>query len=190
MRLGYADPPYIGQAKKHYGDQPSFAGEVDHAQLLERLNREFPDGWALSCKSDATELAWLIQQAEKAGGKVRLGVWVKPFASFKPNVNPGYCFEPVLFMGGRKRGRGKPTLRDFVSANITLGRGLPGAKPDDFSRWVFEFLGMEPGDQLVDLFPGTGAVGNLWVELGTPLCGDGACSQPRHHGPCTILESD
>ena len=37
----YADPPYIGQAKKHYGLE-----EVDHKALI--LDLEAYDGWALS----------------------------------------------------------------------------------------------------------------------------------------------
>src|SRR5262252_4412119 len=45
-RLAYADPPYPGQAKRLYGPHPDYAGEVDHAALIGRLN-EF-DGWALS----------------------------------------------------------------------------------------------------------------------------------------------
>jgi hypothetical protein len=32
-----ADPPYPGQSKKHYADHPDYAGEVDHAELVERL---------------------------------------------------------------------------------------------------------------------------------------------------------
>ena len=50
------------------------------------------------------------------------------------------------------------TPKDVVSANITLKRGLTGAKPEAFCRWMFAVLGMQPGDELVDLFPGTGAV--------------------------------
>jgi hypothetical protein len=30
VKIAYADPPYPGQAKKHYGDHPDYAGEVDH----------------------------------------------------------------------------------------------------------------------------------------------------------------
>jgi len=45
MRFAYADPPYMGQAKKHYSHDPNCA-EVDHAALIERLNAY--DGWALS----------------------------------------------------------------------------------------------------------------------------------------------
>lgn len=36
MRIGYADPPYIGCAHL-YADQPSYAGEVDHLALVARL---------------------------------------------------------------------------------------------------------------------------------------------------------
>jgi site-specific DNA-adenine methylase len=48
IRFAYADPPYIGQSKRLYGDHPDYAGEVDHAELIDRLMAEFPDGWALS----------------------------------------------------------------------------------------------------------------------------------------------
>jgi len=37
VKIGYADPPYIGQSAKHYKDHPDYAGEVDHADLVERL---------------------------------------------------------------------------------------------------------------------------------------------------------
>ena len=36
MRVAYADPPYIGQAKRHYSHDPRCA-EVDHADLVEKL---------------------------------------------------------------------------------------------------------------------------------------------------------
>ncbi len=45
-RLAYADPPYPGTSLKYYGDQPDYAGEVDHAELVSRLQGY--DGWALS----------------------------------------------------------------------------------------------------------------------------------------------
>ena len=93
---------------------------------------------------------------------MRVGAWVKPFAAFKPNVNPAYAWEPVVFQGGRKRGRTEDTTRDWVSANITLQRGLSGVKPDAFSFWLFNLLGMERGDEFIDLFPGSGAVTRAW----------------------------
>jgi len=38
-----------------------------------------------------------------------------------------------------------------------------GAKPPRFCSWVFRVLGLEHTDELVDLFPGSGAVGRAWV---------------------------
>jgi hypothetical protein len=87
----------------------------------------------------------------------RVGAWVKPFAVFKPNVNPAYAWEPFIWRGGRKGDRTRATVRDWASANITLKRGLTGAKPRDFCRHILDVLGFEPGDDIVDMFPGTGA---------------------------------
>lgn len=152
LRFAYADPPYIGQARKHYGAD---AKEVNHALLIAHLMTF--DGWALSLSSPSIQaIAPLLPPGH------RWGAWVKPFASFKPGVNPGYCWEPVVFFGGRKLGRDVPTVRDFVSANITLKKGVSGAKPEPFCCWLFEFLGMRAGDEFTDVFPGSGAVGVAW----------------------------
>jgi hypothetical protein len=159
MKFAYADPPYIGQAKKHYGRESSYGGEVDQKALIERLCREYPDGWALSSSSSA-----LKKILSYCPDDVRVMAWVKPFASFKPGVNPAYAWEPVIIRGGRRRGRELPTVRDWVSANITLKKGLCGVKPPAFSKWVFEVLGMMSGDELADIFPGSGAVSTAWNE--------------------------
>jgi hypothetical protein len=159
MRFAFVDPPYIGQAKRHYADDPSGiqAAEVDHAMLLEDL-REY-DAWALCLSS--TTLQTVLALCPPG---VRVGAWVKPFASFKPGVNPAYAWEPVIFWGGRPRGRDVPTVRDWVSANITLQRGTHGAKPDAFCYWVFEFVGLQAGDEFYDLYPGSGAVTRAWHQ--------------------------
>src|SRR6185369_12543628 len=52
VKLAIADPPYPGQAAKHYADHPDYAGEVDHAELLKRLDTDY-DGWALHTSSVA-----------------------------------------------------------------------------------------------------------------------------------------
>lgn len=159
MRFGYADPPYIGQAKRHYSADPKCA-EVDHVELIARLNRDYPDGWALSCHTPS--LGYLLSLAPK---DVRVCAWVKPFASFKPGVRVAYAWEPVLVRGGRGRMVGR-TVRDWVSANIVLKAGLSGAKPPEFCRWLMEVLGVQPGDEFHDLFPGTGRVGDVAREVG------------------------
>src|SRR5262245_27041728 len=128
--------------------------EVDHQELVDRLVSEYPDGWALSTNS--TSLQYVLGLCPD---NVRIMAWVKPFAVFKPNVNPAYAWEPVIVSGGRKRTRQQPTVRDWVSANITLKKGLVGAKPDGFCDWLLDVLNIEPEDHLDDLFPGTGSMG-------------------------------
>jgi hypothetical protein len=94
---------------------------------------------------------------------VRIAAWVKPFAVFKPHVNPAYAWEPVIWRGGRlKRDRGEPTVRDWVSAEITLQKGLTGAKPEAFCWWLFDLLGLQTNDTVTDMYPGTGVVGRTW----------------------------
>lgn len=141
-RIAYADPPYIGQAKKHYSKSAEVEGreakEVDHSKLIAFL--ETFDCWALSLSSPS-----LQQIIALCPPDVRVAAWVKPFCAFKPNVNPAYAWEPVLFRGARKKTRQDPTIRDWVSANITLRKGLTGAKPEPFSLWLFDLLGVESG---------------------------------------------
>lgn len=155
MRFAYADPPYIGQAKKHYSHDPKCA-EVDHAELIERMNREY-DAWALSLSTPS-----LRQILPLCPPDVRVMAWVKPFCAFKVNVNPAYAWEPVIVRGGRKRTREQETVRDWVSVGITLRRGLVGAKPERFCHWLFEVVNLQASDEFHDLFPGSGAVSRAW----------------------------
>jgi len=159
MRVAYADPPYPGLAH-YYKAQPEYTGELDFRDLLARLGHDYPDGWALSLHSPALRTILPLCPPE-----TRVTAWVKPFASFKPGVGVAYAWEPVLVYGGRRRTREQPTVRDWIAANITLQRGLVGAKPDVFCYWLFEVLGLEPGDEFVDLFPGTGAVTRAWERF-------------------------
>lgn len=154
IRVAIADPPYIGCAG--FYDENT---EVDHAELVTRLVDEYPDGWALCLHSPS-----LKQILNLCPDDVRVMAWVKPFAVFKPNVNPAYSWEPVIVRGGRKRTREQDTVRDWVSANITLRRGMVGVKPDEFSYWLFEVLNLQPGDTLDDLYPGTGAITSAWAK--------------------------
>lgn len=163
MKFAYADPPYLGCGSKHYAKEHAEAAFCDspswHEALIRKLVEEHPDGWALSASSPS-----LITILPMCPLDVRVMAWVKPFASFKPNVGVAYTWEPVIVRGGRKRTRDQPTIKDHVSASITLERGLTGVKPWQFCTWIFDVLNVRPGDELVDMFPGSGAVSGALKE--------------------------
>ena len=169
MKFAYADPPYIGQAKRHYG-----CPEVDHGALISRLNTDYPDGWALSLSSPT-----LHQILSLCPSDVRIAVWCKSFCAFKRGVRPAYAWEPVIYRGGRnpvngfraaippKNGK-QCTPKDFIVASITMRKGLVGAKPDKVCSWILDLLNVQVGDTVDDLFPGTGAMTRIAAERTTP----------------------
>jgi hypothetical protein len=163
MRFAYADPPYIRQAKRHYSHDARCA-EVNHRVLLGYLCENF-DGWALSASSSSLREILMLDTCPP---DVRIASWVKPFAAFKPNVNPAYTWEPVLFYGGRKRDRKEPTVKDHVIESITMRKGLAGAKPVKFCYWMFGLMGAQEGDEFTDVFPGTGIVSLAWSSFSQP----------------------
>jgi hypothetical protein len=160
MRFAYADPPYPEMSRKYYRDHPDFAGEVDHRELVDRLVAEYPDGWALSTSAAATRLVW-----ELCPEGTRLAVWVNGPRKVK-SYTALHAYESVLIYGGRPREA--PVVADLCDALIYGGRqrshpgALPGMKPAQFCEWVFQLLGATAGDQLDDLFPGSGAVARAW----------------------------
>ncbi len=159
MKIGYSDPPYIGCAHL-YKDHPDYAGEVDHAALIERLQTEF-DGWVLHASATPHSMAILAPLVESTGA--RWCTWVKGFAAFKRNVSVAYAWEPVIIKPARKPVVSKRlVMRDWIQESITLKRGLTGAKPEAVCHWAFELVGARPDDELHDLFPGTGAVERAW----------------------------
>jgi len=157
VRLGYADPPYPGCAG-YYKDHPDYAGEVDHAELIARLERDY-DGWILHTSStNGLRLVMPLLPPE-----ARVMAWVKGFAAFKRNVSVAYAWEPVIVKAARKPVvTGRVTMRDWIECPITLKRGLCGAKPEKVCHWAFEMVGARPEDELHDMYPGTGAVTRAW----------------------------
>lgn len=152
MRFAYADPPYPGMGY-HYDDGRSY--DVNHTALISHL--ETYDGWALSTAS-----VTLAEVLPLCSPDVRIAAWVKPFASFKPNVDPAYAWEPVLFRSARTTDNERVTVRDWCAVNITMRRGFVGAKPARFVWWMLELIGWSEGNEFDDLFPGSGAVGEAF----------------------------
>ncbi len=159
VRIGYADPPYIGCAHL-YKDHPDYAGEVDHAQLIDRLQSEY-QGWVLHASATPHSMAILAPLVEKTGA--RWMTWVKGFAAFKRNVPVAYAWEPVIVKPARKPVVSKRlVMRDWIQESITLKRGLTGANPEAVCHWAFEMVAARPEDDLHDMFPGSGAVMRAW----------------------------
>jgi hypothetical protein len=118
------------------------------------------DGWALSASMPS--LAALLPGAPP---DTRVAAWVKPFAAYKRNVRVAYTWEPVLWHRIAPRRPGDPVGRDHLSEPITLKRGLVGAKPETFARWLAVLVGWQPGDHVTDVFPGTGVVGRTFAGI-------------------------
>jgi hypothetical protein len=156
VRLGYADPPYIGCAHLYVEKR-----EVDHIALVKRLEANF-DGWVLHASAANHSEEILAPLMSKAGA--RKGIWVKQFAAFKRNVSVAYAWEPVYIKALRKPVVSKRlVMRDWIMEPITMKRGLTGVKPEKVCHWAFELAAARPEDELIDLFPGTGAVMRAWA---------------------------
>lgn len=175
MVFAYADPVYLGCSKLYPEHPESYVWDDPerHRQLVEQLVSEFPDGWAmsLSMPSLRTILPMCPEDA-------RVAAWVKTFCAFKKGVRPCYAWEPVIIWRGRNpsivahpppvKGGKQTTPKDFTITEgpalpqpITLKKGLTGAKPEAFCEWVLDLLNVCPGDEVVDLFPGTGVMGRV-----------------------------
>lgn len=158
MRFAYADPPYLGCAERLYGHLHPEAADYDnvetHHALIDRLVADFPDGWALSCGSK--DLQVLLPRCPT---DVRVAAWVKTWTALVLPVK--YAWEPVIFRGGHKGQFGNVRARDWLQSAPAM-RGFTGAKPDEFSFWLFDIFGATKDDEFVDLFPGSGSVTRAW----------------------------
>jgi hypothetical protein len=160
VKFAFADPPYLGQARKHYGNHPDYAGEIDHGALIGRLAAY--DGWALClsvkslpvilplCPPNALVLAWFKPIAPPLGDHRRYNwepVIVVPLRRYKPGYVPtAVIASPPQF-----------TFRDRPACHVI------GEKPEEFAHWVFASAGLVRGDEMDDLFPGSGAITRAWA---------------------------
>lgn len=157
LRVAFADPPYPGLAH-YYRDQPTYAGEVDHVALIDRLRNEFLDGWALSTSSAA-----LRELLPLCPHDARVCAWVKPNAPSPKTYGLHSRWEALIVVPARRL---QPGMSDWLLSSPARlgGETLIGRKPLAFCAFLFRALGLRPGDELVDLFPGTGIVGRAWAE--------------------------
>lgn len=165
IRVAYADPPYPGLAARYYSREATYGGEVDHRELVARLVAGWPDGWALS-----TSAAALRDVLPLCPEGTRVCAWSKPHGIPSTTMGLHNVWEPLLVWRGRQL---PPGVRDHLSALPARGGGeLVGRKPLAFVTWMFACLGLQPGDVVDDLYPGTGIVGRTWAAVSSGAPGD------------------
>ena len=189
MRFAIADPPYPpslstrsdladggtrvtsrSRARRWYGDGTRGHSDsppadfhpdagiwddpAEHRALLESLMSTY-DGWAIATSSDGLEayrplpigarvLVWHVPNRIPSGSRI-LSRWEAVIA----------------FVPESRRGREGATMVADVLVEPAPAIGFAGAKPPQWTRWVLAVLGYDPAtDYVVDLFPGSGAVGD------------------------------
>ena len=170
--FAFADPPYVGLAKKHYGKHRDYDGEVNMAALIARMREEY-DGWVL-CLSEKS-LPIILPMCPEG---VIVGAWFKPIA---PPLGDHfrYNWEPVVVSPVRRYGPGYVPHALIESPPMFTFRAKPaahviGEKPEAFAHWVFALAGLTRDDEMDDLFPGSGAIGRAWeTYVPGPTVGDG-----------------
>jgi hypothetical protein len=94
FRLAYADRPYRGNAFL-YRDHPDYAGEIDYAELIRRLQLDY-EGWALS-----TSAAALPAVLALCPPRIQVAAWHKGERTTRSGY-PLDAWEPVICHGGRQ----------------------------------------------------------------------------------------
>lgn len=162
IRVAYADPPYPKLARKYYADE-----EVDHVALVGRLEAEFPDGWALSTSKKALPAVLALCPDD-----VDVNVWRNGPRGTTKSFRARNAWEALIIRGGRPYVEGVAEdlhdLLDWHGRQHSHPDALVGMKPAAFCEWMFRLLGLQRGDTLVDLFPGSGAVGRAWRLYTSP----------------------
>jgi hypothetical protein len=178
VRFAYADPPYLGRAEYYVAHHPEamiWDDPTTHNKLIDRLQAEYPDGWVMSlseqslrvilpmCPNGARVCAWITDRPRFAGKAVPVR----------------RHFEPVILMGGRDYDSTGNRTGDFVftaqqptnepryqmkKSDIRAGKIFVGRKPHAFCLWVLDLLGAQPGDDVNDLFPGSGAMSHAITQ--------------------------
>lgn len=158
-RFAYADPPYPGLARKFYRGESSLSGR-SRSRRADRVAR-------------IRRLRWLgaLNGAEVvAAGAAPLSARRSRLRLVQAHWRVAAHLRIAQHLGSRDRRwrppANAPAFPDWLRAMPARGGGtLMGRKPIAFCAWLFDLLGMLPGDELVDLFPGTGIVTRAWAEL-------------------------
>jgi hypothetical protein len=180
MKFAIADPPYLGRAERWYGengcgdgyghgkaDQHPEAHLWDlpetHQKLVQQLENDF-DGYAIAMTIHSLSTYLQVIETDSRNG-IRVMAWIKPIAV--PSGNRiATTWEPVIVkVPKERRGHSKgKSMKDHLICN-PLQSGFMGAKPPSWTEWVLDAMGYQDGDEVIDLFNGSGAVANAIADL-------------------------
>ena len=172
LKLAIADPPYLGRANRWYGDGCGDGygiGRADshpdakkwddpqaHVQLVHDLNNNF-DSWAIAMTVHSLSTYLSVIDTDSRNG-IRVMSWIKP-AAVTSGSRVTNSWEPVIVKIAKER-RGWNNgvhIKDYLSA-APMRSGFIGAKPEAWTHWVLDAMGYTEGDELTDIFAGSGAV--------------------------------
>jgi hypothetical protein len=172
LKLAIADPPYLGRANRWYGDGCGDGyglGRADshpeakkwddpkaHIELVHDLNNNF-DSWAIAMTVHSLSTYLSVIDTDSRNG-IRVMSWIKP-AAVTSGSRVTNSWEPVIVKIAKER-RGWNSgvhIKDYLSA-APMRSGFIGAKPEAWTHWVLDAMGYTEGDELTDIFAGSGAV--------------------------------
>jgi len=180
LRFCIADPPYLGRAVRWYGaggcgdghgygqadnhpDAVDWDDPKRHQQLVVDLDRDF-DGWAIAMTVHSLSTYLQVVETDSRSG-IRVAVWHKPNA-LTSGARVSNRWEPVLLrIPKSRRGRNVGNSCNDVFRSSSARNGFRGAKPHGWTEWILEMLGVQPHDEVVDMFHGSGAVSESLAVL-------------------------
>ena len=172
MRLAIADPPYLGRADTWYGNNHNLGtgcypadkhpkahiwdNPQTHIDLARNLNDNY-DGFAIACTPHSLSTYLSVLETGSSTG-IRVMAWIKP------NAMPGgnrltLSWESVIIkMIADRKGRNKGKhMRDYHIAPAPR-KNFTGSKPESWTHWLLDAIGYQKGDEVIDLFKGSGSV--------------------------------
>ena len=179
LKLVIADPPYLGRASTWYGSsiRKSQLGAIHggtakinykpadyhpeahlwddpnkHQTLITELENNY-DGFALCMAHD--NLQDLLPMFSV---KIKVCIWHKWTLPSRSVISNNY--EPVIIRvpDSRKGAKKGFTTPDVFTYQKREGVGFAGRKPEAFTHWLLNLMQYQEGDELIDLFNGSGAV--------------------------------
>ena len=181
MKLCIADPPYLGRSVRWYGKGGCGDGngrnqadnhpeahlwdqKETHQNLVRQLQEQF-DGWAIAMSVHSLSTYLQIVETDSRNG-IRVCVWHKPSAITSGNRITNH-WEPVLVKIPQTRkgwSNDHARMSDVLTVNPPKNN-FRGSKPPEWTHWVLDLLGYTEGDEVVDLFEGSGAVTHALNQL-------------------------